>query len=204
MIIVVIGKENSINELSQNSSGIDWRNITDINDISAYPTANAIFNLSTDAIYEDYSRIKIPVFVNSVTITLKDANAAPCVCRINGWNGFLKRSSWEVAGDISTSHEAILFSLQKKIIMVRDEPGFISARIICMIINEAFFARQEYISTESEIDIAMKLGTNYPFGPFEWASAIGEKNVCELLTSLCKTDARYQPSLLLQQVAAKP
>ena len=203
MIILVIGEENSLKELSQNTSGIEWRNIMNINAASAYPTADAIFNLSPDAIYEDYSCLKIPVFVNSVNITLKAAKAAPSVCRINGWNGFLKRETWEVAGDISTTHEAILSSLQKKIIHAKDEPGFISARIISMIINEAFFAREENISTESEIDIAMKLGTNYPFGPFEWASSIGEKNVCELLTSLCKTDARYQPSFLLQQVAAK-
>lgn len=203
MIILVIGQDNAINELSQNSSNIEWWSIMSINEAAAYPTADAIFNLSPDAIYEDYSGIKIPVFVNSVNITLKAAKARPPVCRINGWNGFLKRETWEVAGDISNSHEAILLSLQKKIIHAKDEPGFISARIICMIINEAFFAREDNISTESEIDIAMKLGTNYPFGPFEWASAIGEKNVCELLTSLGKTDARYQPSLLLQQAAAK-
>ncbi len=202
MIILVIGQEVSFRELSENSSNIDWRNIINIKSASEYPDAAAIFNLSPDAIYGDYSGIKIPVFVNSVTITLNEVKAAPSVCRINGWNGFLSRNTWEVAGHISTLHEAILLSLQKKIIPAQDEPGFISARIICMIINEAFFAREENISTETEIDIAMKLGTNYPFGPFEWASGIGKKNVYELLIRLSKSDARYQPSLLLQQLAA--
>ena len=202
MIILVIGEDISYKELSENSSNIEWLNIININAASEYPNADAIFNLSPDAIYEDYSGIMIPLFVNSVTITLKEVKAAASVCRINGWNSFLSRNTWEVAGDISNLHEAVLSSLQKKIIPSQDEPGFISARIISMIINEAFFAREENISTENEIDIAMKLGTNYPFGPFEWASIIGEKNVCALLTCLSKNDARYQPSVLLQQVVA--
>jgi 3-hydroxybutyryl-CoA dehydrogenase len=31
------------------------------------------------------------------------------------------------------------------------------------------------ISTKAEIDIAMKLGTNYPYGPFEWSEKSGWK-----------------------------
>ena len=90
---------------------------------------------------------------------------------------------------------------KKKIIATPDEPGFISARIISMIINEAFYAKGENISTENEIDIAMKLGTNYPFGPFEWANEIGIKNIYDLLVSLSKNDVRYNPSPLLEKKA---
>jgi 3-hydroxybutyryl-CoA dehydrogenase len=43
----------------------------------------------------------------------------------------------------------------------------------------------------------MKLGTNYPFGPFEWASLIGTGNVLALLQKLSLTDSRYKPSQLL-------
>ncbi len=46
-----------------------------------------------------------------------------------------------------------------------------------MIVNEAFFAFGEKISTIEEIDMAMKLGTNYPNGPFEWAEKIGIENI---------------------------
>ena len=52
-------------------------------------------------------------------------------------------------------------------------PGFITARVIAMIINEAFFALQENVSSKEEIDTAMRLGTNYPYGPFEWTKLIG-------------------------------
>ena len=58
-------------------------------------------------------------------------------------------------------------------IFVKDEPGFVSARIVAMMINEAYFTWEAGTSTKEEIDIAMKLGTGYPYGPFEWGEKIG-------------------------------
>ena len=57
--------------------------------------------------------------------------------------------------------------------LVPDVPGMIAARTVSMIINEAYYTLEEEISSAEEIDIAMKLGTNYPYGPFEWARQIG-------------------------------
>ena len=74
-----------------------------------------------------------------------------------------------------------------------------AARVICMIINEAFFALQEEVSTVNEIDLAMKLGTNYPYGPFEWQDKIGLQNIYQLLKSLSVKDKRYSASLLLEK-----
>jgi 3-hydroxybutyryl-CoA dehydrogenase len=67
----------------------------------------------------------------------------------------------------------------------------ITPRIIAMIINEAWFSLAENISTRDEIDTAMKLGTNYPYGPFEWGEKIGLNRIIELLNELQKTDKRY-------------
>ena len=72
--------------------------------------------------------------------------------------------------------------------------GMICPRIVAMIINEAYFTFGDNISGKEEIDIAMKLGTHYPFGPFEWSRKIGLKNIYELLTALTKTDKIYQVS----------
>ena len=66
-----------------------------------------------------------------------------------------------------------------------------------MIINEAYFALEDNVSSKAEIDTAMKLGTNYPYGPFEWASVIGTENILTLLQKLYLTDSRYKPSQLL-------
>jgi 3-hydroxybutyryl-CoA dehydrogenase len=89
----------------------------------------------------------------------------------------------------------------KKIEWVPDIPGFVTARVISMIINEAYFALDENVSSKEEIDTAMKLGTNYPYGPFEWAKAIGLKNVYDLLKHLAELNNRYTPSALLQKEA---
>lgn len=70
-----------------------------------------------------------------------------------------------------------------------------------MVINEAYFTLDEKVSSKEEIDTAMKLGTNYPYGPFEWSTIIGLKNVFELLTVLSKTNSRYTASSLLQKEA---
>jgi len=145
-----------------------------------------------------------PVIVNSVTDTLRDIDA-PFV-RINGWPGFFKRSLVEASCNSSSlkeKTERIFNGLNKKTEWVPDEPGFITARVIAMIINEAWYALQEGISTKEEIDIAMRLGTNYPYGPFEWGNQIGLKNIYALLDRLGKFNNRYQPAeLMTKQVIA--
>jgi 3-hydroxybutyryl-CoA dehydrogenase len=91
--------------------------------------------------------------------------------------------------------------LGKEICWVPDQAGFITPRVVASIINEAFFALSEAVSTKAEIDTAMKLGTNYPYGPFEWAAKIGLSNVATLLQKLEKEQPRYAPCPLLVQEA---
>lgn len=140
---------------------------------------------------------EIPVFKNAVSVLLKDLPAN--YIRINGWPGFINRNIFEIVFPkiMEEKTKKIMDALQWKYISVPDIPGMIAARIICMIINEAWYALDEEISTKSEIDIAMKLGTNYPFGPFEWGEKIGLERVAQLLIKLSKTDSRYAPSPLL-------
>jgi 3-hydroxybutyryl-CoA dehydrogenase len=130
-----------------------------------------------------------PVLINAVTETLSDIH--PDFIRFNGWPGFLKGKYLEAAANKeSQSHAGALF--EDQILFVKDEPGFVSARIVSMIINEAYFTLEAGTSTKEEIDIAMKLGTGYPYGPFEWASLIGLRKVSELLLKLSKSDPIYE------------
>jgi len=141
-----------------------------------------------------------PVIVNSVLNTLEEINA-PFIL-INAWPGFLKRPIIEASYGgkaLKERTERIFNSLNKKTEWVPDEPGFITARVIAMIINEAWFALEEGISTKEEIDTAMKLGTNYPYGPFEWGNLIGLKNIYALLEKLNNTNSRYRPAELMKK-----
>lgn len=145
----------------------------------------------------------IPIFVNAVyqISTELPVNAI----RINAWNSFLNRAIWEIASADETRNQRALLILKKmgrNAVPVPDIPGFIAARIIAMIINEAYFALGEEVSSKNEMDIAMKLGTNYPYGPFEWASLIGLSKISKLLEILHLKDERYAPApALLQELA---
>jgi len=68
-----------------------------------------------------------------------------------------------------------------------------------MIINEAYYALGEEVSSKAEIDTAMKLGTNYPLGPFEWGAKIGLHNIYRLLKLLSVEDDRYIVAPYLEQ-----
>ncbi len=77
--------------------------------------------------------------------------------------------------------------------------GMITPRIIAMIINEAYFSLYHGISAREDIDRAMKWGTNYPWGPFEWCDRIGIRDVFETLQALAEHDrsGRYEICPLL-------
>lgn len=145
-----------------------------------------------------------PIFVNALTT---DAASLPeNAIRINGWNGFLERKVWELGND-RPNHRAtaqlVLETLQQEFTWVPNEPGLVAARVIAMIINEAFFAFGDGISSKADMDTAMKLGTNYPFGPFEWADKIGLIKILQLLKALEKEHPRYQPAPELVREASE-
>lgn len=143
---------------------------------------------------------KKPVFIHSVIDTLSQLKTPENISRINAWPGFLQLNLWEAASNDEQKIQPVIEALGQKIIFVKDEPGFVAARVISMIVNEAFYAVGERVSTQKEIDLAMKLGTNYPNGPFEWAQKIGVKNIYELLETLSKKEKRYLPAPALKEL----
>lgn len=84
-----------------------------------------------------------------------------------------------------------------------DAPGLVAARTVAMLINEAADAVQQGVCSPEAADAAMKLGVNYPAGPFEWLARWSAREVVALLDSL---DAhyrgeRYRASPWLRQAA---
>lgn len=101
---------------------------------------------------------------------------------------------------LETSKEFVI-SLHKEITLSKNYPGFVVNRILMPMINEAFFALQDGLSSKEDIDKAMKLGTNQPMGPFELADFIGLDTCLSIMKVLCEgsSDSKYRPSLLLQE-----
>ena len=84
---------------------------------------------------------------------------------------------------------------------MRDVPGLWAARTVCMLVNEGADAVWQGVCDEAGADLAMKLGTNWPAGPFEWLAAIGVEQVVAVLDHLhaATRNERYRASPLLQQ-----
>lgn len=105
----------------------------------------------------------------------------------NGLPTFTNRPILECtlqSNDDTAALKAICAKLKTDYEIVADRVGMVTPRIICMIINEAFYTVQEGTASKEDIDLGMKLGTNYPFGPFEWCEKIGIENVYELLHAI--------------------
>jgi 3-hydroxybutyryl-CoA dehydrogenase len=82
-------------------------------------------------------------------------------------------------------------------------PEEIVSRIELAIINEAYHAAGEGVAEPSDIDRAMKLGANHPYGPFERAGQLGLREVIDGLTQLeALHGERYQIAPALWQIAS--
>lgn len=170
----------------------------------AVPEADAYFDLLFDVGGNSFTSISNkPVFVNDVAGTT--AALPENFIRINAWNGFLKRPVIEIAagpdGSLIPAAEKVLTALAWKYQWVPDIPGMIAARVVAMIVNEAYFGLGDGISTKTDIDTAMKLGTNYPYGPFEWSEKIGLGKIYQLLKSLYSRESRYAVAPALEKEA---
>ncbi|MEU6909452.1 3-hydroxyacyl-CoA dehydrogenase [Streptomyces coeruleorubidus] len=94
-------------------------------------------------------------------------------------------------------------ALGKKVSVIGDVPGMIVARTVARIIDLAHDAVAKGVATEEDVDTAMRLGVNYPLGPFEWSRRLGRSWAYALLDDLHLRDpsGRYAPSLALYRHA---
>jgi 3-hydroxybutyryl-CoA dehydrogenase len=152
-------------------------------------------SLVKDFPFDDLEAGKL-VFVNDVYNTLEEISTRKGIIRINAWPGFLRCPLLELAARETDKEDAekLLADLHWPLRWVADIPGLVTPRVISMIFNEACFALNENISTPSEMDIALTLGTSYPRGPFEWSKQIGCQRIIKLLSVLSENDERYIPA----------
>jgi 3-hydroxybutyryl-CoA dehydrogenase len=204
MVIAVVANEETkqdwLKQGVQSGANVVWLD-------NPAPVANAsiyidlLFDLVENRVQE-WQHTPSPILINNV---VKCTPLLPeNFIRFNGWPVFLQSPIMEAAAVETHLQETATLALaafNKQVDWVADISGFIAARVVAMIINEAYYTLEEGISGKAEIDTAMKLGTNYPYGPFEWSQKIGLKNICALLESLAKDQPRYTPSALLKKEA---
>ena len=91
--------------------------------------------------------------------------------------------------------------LGKVPVEVRDVPGFVSNRVLQIMINEAIYELYEGVATVGDIDNVMKLGMNHPMGPLQLADFIGLDTVLAIMNVMYEGygDCKYRPCPLLRQ-----
>ncbi|KML34267.1 3-hydroxyacyl-CoA dehydrogenase [Rossellomorea marisflavi] len=91
-------------------------------------------------------------------------------------------------------------SMGKETVIINEFPGFVTSRISALVGNEAFIMLQEGLGTPEDIDKAIKLGLNYPMGPFELGDLVGLDTRLNNLKYLHeKLGDKYRPAPLLEQ-----
>ncbi|NPV28020.1 MAG: 3-hydroxybutyryl-CoA dehydrogenase [Firmicutes bacterium] len=97
--------------------------------------------------------------------------------------------------------EGLSVKMGKVPVEVKDVPGFVSNRVLQVMINEAIFCLYEGIATPQGIDEVAKLGMNHPMGPLALADLIGLDTVLAILNVLYEGygDPKYRPCPLLRQ-----
>jgi 3-hydroxybutyryl-CoA dehydrogenase len=113
----------------------------------------------------------------------------------------------DTTGDgTAAAAEGHFHSLGKHVEWVGDTPGLVLGRIVAQLANEAHFALGAGVASAQAIDTAMRLGFNYPRGPFEWTEAIGARRVLTILAALHAElgEERYRPAPALRAAARAP
>ncbi|MCH1626297.1 3-hydroxyacyl-CoA dehydrogenase [Fredinandcohnia quinoae] len=112
----------------------------------------------------------------------------------------------EIIRGLETSQETVEIvkkvaeNMGKETVLVNEFPGFVTSRISALVGNEAFYMLQEGVATAEDIDKAIKLGLNYPMGPFELGDLVGLDTRLNNLKYLHeKLGEKFRPAPLLEQ-----
>lgn len=106
----------------------------------------------------------------------------------------------ETSDETANMAREVAERMGKETVVVNEFPGFVTSRISTLVGNEAFYMLQEGVGTAEEIDKAIKLGLNYPMGPFELGDLVGLDTRLNNLEYLHKTlGEKYRPAPLLVQ-----
>jgi len=89
----------------------------------------------------------------------------------------------------------------KDVIVVKEAPAFVVNRILCTLLNEAFFVLDEGLATAEDIDKGMVLGCNHPIGPLALADLVGNETLLRVIEGLHRElGDKYRPAPILRKL----
>lgn len=113
----------------------------------------------------------------------------------------------EVIRGYETSDETLKAAVEwgkrigKEVVVVKEAPAFVVNRILCTMLNEAFFVLGEGLASAEDIDKAMVLGCNHPIGPLALSDLVGNETLLRVIEGLHRElGDKYRPAPLLVQL----
>jgi 3-hydroxybutyryl-CoA dehydrogenase len=110
----------------------------------------------------------------------------------------------EIIKGYETSDDTLNIALQwgqtlgKETIVVNEAPAFAVNRVLCPMLNEAFFILGEGVASAEDIDKGMLLGCNHPIGPLALSDMIGLDTLLHVIENLHRElGDKYRPAPLL-------
>ncbi|HKY84084.1 MAG TPA: 3-hydroxyacyl-CoA dehydrogenase NAD-binding domain-containing protein [Anaerolineales bacterium] len=153
-----------------------------------------------------------PIFCQVCDQTLAEATGSvPGRGRIFGFDGLFAAqgkalslvSPTDAFETARANAETLISGLGLRAEWIGDGAGLVLPRVMSMLANEAAFALAEGTADEGTIDLAMRLGANYPVGPLAWLRQVGAQKVLRVLEHLRAVFAeeRYRVAPLLRRWA---
>ena len=123
-------------------------------------------------------------------------NPVPLIKSVEVVRGFYTSSD-----TIETAMQ-LLVNIGKEGILIHDSPGFVSSRVMLLMINEAIFLLHEGVSTADDIDKIFKTCYGHKMGPLETADLIGLDTLLDSIQVLYDyfQDTKYRPCPLLKKM----
>ncbi|WP_028549338.1 3-hydroxyacyl-CoA dehydrogenase family protein [Paenibacillus sp. UNC451MF] len=115
----------------------------------------------------------------------------------------------EIIRGLKTSEDTFTFTklfventIQRTGIQVYESPGFVTTRLICVLINEAMHTLSERVASAEDIDTAMRMGYDFHYGPLETADRMGLDALLIAMERMFREfgDVKYRPAVLLKQM----
>lgn len=93
-------------------------------------------------------------------------------------------------------------SINKEYVVVNDSPGFVTTRVIAMLVNEGAFEYGEGIASKEDIDKALKLGGNFPMGPLTLGDLVGLDTTVNIMDVMFESfkDPKYRAAPILRKM----